>query len=84
MLRGLLIVLPIIFQIYTLVDCAKTDTSQIRNLPKWGWILLIVVFSTIGSIAFWIAGRPRRTGKNRRPQRRILPPDDDPDFLRQL
>ena len=61
-----------------------TDAAEIRNLPKWGWILLIIFFDTIGSIAYWIAGRPRRAGISRGGQRRILPPDDDPDFLRKL
>jgi hypothetical protein len=83
-MRFLLILLPIVFTIYTLVDCAGTDAAEVRNLPKWGWILLIIFFDTIGSIAYWIAGRPRRAGISRGGQRRILPPDDDPDFLRKL
>jgi hypothetical protein len=83
-MRFILILLPIVFTIYTLVDCAGTDAAEVRNLPKWGWILLIVFFNPIGSIAYWIAGRPRRRGINRGGQRRILPPDDDPDFLRKL
>lgn len=83
-MRYLLILLPIIFTIYTLVDCAGTDSSEIRNLPKWAWILIIILIGTIGPIAYWIAGRPRRPGLNRGGQRRILPPDDDPDFLRKL
>jgi len=69
--------------IYTLIDCARTDESQIRNLPKWGWILIIILIQTFGAIAYWIAGRPKRMGGSK-PQRRILPPDDDPDFLGKL
>jgi hypothetical protein len=83
-MRFLLILLPIVFTIYTLVDCAGTDAAEIRNLPKWAWILIIIFFDFIGPIAYWIAGRPRRTGITRGGQRRILPPDDDPDFLRRL
>ena len=83
-MRFLLILIPIVFTIYTLVDCAGTDAAEVRNLPKWGWILLIIFFDTLGSIAYWIAGRPRRAGISRGGQRRILPPDDDPDFLRKL
>lgn len=84
MLRGFFLLIPLIFQVYTLVDCARTDSGKIRNLPKWAWILLVVVFATIGSIAYWIAGRPRSRGLGRPPQRKILPPDDDPDFLRSI
>ena len=83
-MRYLLILLPIIFAIYTLVDCAGTDSSEIRNLHKWAWILIIILLGTIGHIAYWIAGRPRRPRLGRGGQRRILPPDDDPDFLRNL
>jgi hypothetical protein len=37
----------------------------------------------IGPLAYLIAGRNRKSG-GRKPKRRILPPDDDPDFLRKL
>ncbi len=80
-------VLPFIllagFMIYTLIDCARTDESQIRNLPKWGWILIIILIQTFGAIAYWIAGRPKAITR-KPPKRRILPPDDDPDFLGKL
>ena len=73
--------------IYALVDCARADESQIRNLPKWGWLLLIILLGpqavAIGPIAYLIAGRNKPKGF-RVPKRRILPPDDDPDFLRKL
>lgn len=85
-MRFLIIALPIIFTIYTLVDCAGTDAAQIRNLPKWGWLLLIIMFGIIGSIGYWVAGRPQRAaGFNfGSGARRVLPPDDNPDFLNKL
>jgi hypothetical protein len=39
MVKFLLPILLVAFTIYTLVDCARTDESLVRNLPKWGWIL---------------------------------------------
>lgn len=51
MIRVLLPVLLVGFSIYTLVDCARTDESLIRNLPKWGWILIIILIGTLGPIA---------------------------------
>ncbi len=85
MVRLLLPLLLVGFSIYTLVDCARTDESQIRNLPKWAWILIIILIEALGPVAYWIAGRPKgpRLG-GPKPKRRILPPDDDPDFLGKL
>jgi len=58
-------VLPLILvfglTIYALIDCARTDESQIKTLPKWGWLLLIIILGpqalAIGPIAYLIAGR---------------------------
>ncbi len=72
------------FTLYTLVDCARTEEGYMRSLPKWGWILAIIFLGAIGSVAYWIAGRPKRPGSISGPKRRILPPDDDPDFLRNI
>jgi hypothetical protein len=82
--RLLLVFILAGFMIYTLIDCARTDETQVRNLPKWAWILIIILIQTIGALAYWIAGRPRRPRLGGAPKRRILPPDDDPDFLRKL
>ncbi len=70
--------------IYSLIDCARTDETQVRNLPKWAWILIIILIQTFGAIAYWVAGRPKTARLGGAPKRRILPPDDDPDFLRKL
>jgi hypothetical protein len=81
-----LIPLILVFGItlYALIDCARTDESQIKTLPKWGWLLLIIILGpqalAIGPIAYLIAGRNKLKGR-KAPKRRILPPDDDPDFL---
>jgi hypothetical protein len=44
--------------IFCLIDCIQSDSSQIRNLPKIGWIVLIVVLPLVGGIAWLVAGRP--------------------------
>ncbi len=77
-------VLPLAFTIYSLVDCAGRTVEDIRNLPKWAWLLLMILVPPLGSIAYWIAGRPKRRNNGGGTKRRVLPPDDDPDFLRRL
>jgi len=79
-----LIVLAIIVDIYAFIDCAMTPQENVRRFPKWGWLLIILFIGTFGAISWFVAGRPRKPGQNRRGRGRIIPPDDDPDFLRKL
>ena len=69
--------------IYALIDCARADESQVKTLPRWGWLLLISIAAQIGPIAYLNAGRNKPEGR-KSPKRRMLPPDDDPDFLGKL
>ena len=55
--------LPILLAIYALIDCIQTDESEIRGLPKIGWIVLIVLIGIVGPVAWLIAGRSR-TGRS--------------------
>jgi hypothetical protein len=83
-LQALLAIASLALTLFSFIDCAKRDDTQIKKLPKWGWLLIILFFSAIGSIAYLVIGRTRRERGPRPPKRRILPPDDDPDFLRRL
>lgn len=88
MVKGLifLTIALLALQLYAFIDCAMRDDSQIKRLPKWGWLLIIFFGpAALGAIAFIVAGRkPRGGGGKKGPKRRILPPDDDPDFLRKI
>ena len=85
-LQGFFIVATLALTLYTFIDCARRDETEIRKLPKWGWLLVILFTQAFGAIAYFIAGRNRGNGGGfkKGPKRRILPPDDDPDFLRKL
>ena len=84
-MRVLFILLSIGIQLYGLIDCAQREDTEVRSLPRWGWLIISVLVPTIGAIAYLIAGRPKRPGGggNKKPKRTIAP-DDDPDFLRGL
>jgi hypothetical protein len=92
MIRLLPWLLTIAVTVYAVVDCIQTDDARVRGLPKLLWLLLILLFPIVGSIAWFIAGRPQRgtAGRGpagRGPSHRPPPPrgpDDDPDFLRRL
>ena len=91
--RGLPVLLELGLTIFCLIDCLQTPEQAARNLPKWAWVLLILIFPLLGSIAWLVAGRPGRdevvaytTGyaEHERSARRPMAPDDDPEFLREL
>jgi hypothetical protein len=94
-LYGLLFLLDLALIVVALIDCLSSDEGDIRALPRIYWVLLILLFSPIGAIAWFVAGRPRhavpkaktwRQGRGfpeaERP--REIAPDDDPEFLRRI
>ena len=84
MARVLFIILTIGIQLYGLIDCAQREDSDVRSLPRWGWLIIIVLVPTLGAVAYLIAGRPKRPGGGTKKPKRTIAPDDDPDFLRGL
>ncbi len=83
--QGLFAVLSIALTLFAFVECAMRDETQIKKLPKWGWLLVIALLNSFGAIAYLFAGRVGKLDK--RPKKgkpRIIPPDDNPDFLRGL
>lgn len=90
MIRVLPFAIELILVIYCLIDLGRSDESQIRNLPRWVWVLAIIVVPIIGSLAWLLAGRPMnavprpRTSYEQPPRHRTIAPDDDPEFLRGL
>ncbi|MEV4755384.1 PLD nuclease N-terminal domain-containing protein [Micromonospora sp. NPDC049559] len=77
-----------------LISCLSAEPDEIRALPRFAWVLLILFFPLLGSIAWFAAGRPLPAGRPGRPGPaggaptpppvRPLAPDDDPEFLRSL
>src|SRR5438067_7182068 len=74
--------------VVALIDCLSVEEFQIRALPRVVWVFLILLFSPIGPIAWFVAGRPERvavSGPARATSRgRPVAPDDDPEFLRRM
>ena len=70
--------------IYSLVDCWRSDDSEVRGLPRALWFLVILV-PLVGGIAWLVYGAPRGPGGTAgRGVPRVVAPDDDPEFLRSL
>jgi hypothetical protein len=85
--KVLLFLVPLALTIYAVIDAIQTEDTRVRHLPKIIWILLILVFTPIGAIAWLVTGRqhgPMRGRPGSRYPTAPRGPDDDPDFLRNL
>lgn len=47
------------FTLYCVLDVALTGGDRVRTLPKWTWLLLVVIAPVIGGVIWLVAGRPR-------------------------
>ena len=59
LLDGVLGLIVIGLWIFCLLDVISTDEYACRNLSKTWWIILVLFFPLIGSIAWLVAGRPQ-------------------------
>lgn len=87
MLRVLPVVAAVLLLVFSLVDCVQSPDTRVRNLPKWVWLLLILLVPVAGPIAWLFGGRPIIDPPSRPQPRGPKPsraPDDDPEFLAKL
>ncbi|MCM0675396.1 PLD nuclease N-terminal domain-containing protein [Micromonospora phytophila] len=91
----LLFLAQIVLAVCALISCLSAEEGEIRALPRIAWVLIILFFPLLGSIAWFVAGRERVPGRpaGGAPKGRVLPtrerprpvaPDDDPEFLRSI
>ncbi|MEO6503155.1 MAG: PLD nuclease N-terminal domain-containing protein [Jatrophihabitantaceae bacterium] len=78
-LGGLFFIISVLFWLWAIFDCLTADTKRVRNLPRWAWGVLILVFLEFGALAWVMFGRPRAgqlapPGSGQQPTRRYGPP----------
>jgi hypothetical protein len=56
---GVLALVELVLLVYCVLNVITTPESEVRNLPKLLWLLLVVVLPLVGGIAWLIAGRPQ-------------------------
>jgi hypothetical protein len=74
----------LLFTVFVTVFAASANKNEVRNLPKWLWVLICLAVPIVGGLLYLVLGRPLGGPKNRRGSTRIVAPDDDPAFLRDL
>jgi hypothetical protein len=94
-MRVLLYGAVLVLSLYALIDCILTPRAEARTLPKWLWLVLVVIVPVLGPVAWLLGGRPWGTPveaattaaapkPRSRGRRGPVAPDDDPAFLRKL
>jgi hypothetical protein len=75
----------VIWAVFTTVFAASANKAEVRLLPKWLWVALCAVVPFFGGLLYLMVGRPLRKepgglgGKGK-----VIAPDDDPNFLRDI
>src|SRR5439155_5242389 len=91
-LYGFLGLVDLVLLVIALVDCLATDRPAVRGLHKVAWVLVILFLPLVGSILWFVLGRPLRDAAAvadadlppRPTAGRATAPDDDPEFLASL
>lgn len=96
---GVLSVIGLVLWIFCVIDSITSRPDEVRNLPKVAWVILVLLFPFIGSIAWLVAGRPQSSERRLQAWERSQPefpeydrpgraaasdPEKDAEFLRQL
>jgi hypothetical protein len=95
---SLFVLLDLALVVIALISCLSADEGEIRALPRIAWVFIILLFSPVGPIVWFVAGRPpsairMSNGEKWRPgsgfpesqrPRKTNAPDDDPEFLKNL
>jgi hypothetical protein len=85
-MRYLPVILMVVLAIYCWVEIAMSDPTQVRQLPRSLWAL-IVFAPVVGPVMWLVFGRPNGSevpAPAPRPRPRQVAPDDDAEFLRTL
>ena len=59
--------------LFCLIDVITTNDGDTRNLPKIGWLLIVLFFPLVGSIVWLVAGRPVNASARPRSYERTMP-----------
>jgi hypothetical protein len=85
MLRVAGVLFAVAVYIYFVIDVLRTPSGDTRSLPKFVWLLVVVLIPLLGGLAWLALGRVWRAPGSRFGRRRgPLAPDDDPTFLKHL
>ena len=65
--------LILLLWIFCVIDVIMARDDEVQHLPKVGWLILVLLFPLVGSVAWLAAGRPRQAAARARPYERQVP-----------
>ena len=69
-MRLLFFLVPLVLCVFCVIDAISSRDDEVRHLSRVWWILLILFFPFVGSVAWLAAGRPARTPRRLGPYER--------------
>ena len=89
MLRAVPLVVALVLAVYSVVDVLQSERRVLGRLGRIGWLALVLLVPVLGPLVWILSARSRAAAAGPAPSggappRRVLAPEDDPDFLRQL
>lgn len=57
---GIVLVLEYGLALFAFIDVVLSREATVPWIPRWGWILAILIFPVAGAVGWLVAGRPRR------------------------
>jgi len=79
--------LAVAFTAAALISALSAERGEVRALPRGVWVAVILLLPVLGPAIYFWSGRPARPAPPEpRPDsaRRVLAPDDDPEFLARI
>lgn len=91
-MRVLAVAAAVVFTVFVTVFAASANPREVRILPRWLWVILCLIVSPIGGIAYLLVGRPgapfgagaQAAEAASEAKTNYRAPDDNPQFLRDL
>ena len=79
--RVVLVVAVVGLGVYAFVQALQSDARQLRVMPRWLWVAVILAFPVAGPVAWLLTGRQTHAPID---DERPLGPEDDPEFMHRL
>lgn len=67
--------------VYCIADALQRPDASPYGLPKWAWVLIILLFPYIGAGVWLVLKFINGTSGQAKQDQRGMGPDDDPDYL---